>query len=188
MNVANSRSRASANDFFIQEKSPTSIPSVRLGPTKFSLIGARAVCQATWRRRTYMHSILLLLVRHAAQQRQKVLSRTFGCGASKGVEGTLRRMYVWIPAEHRVAVLGAMKVTEWALKNKGLLSASPSRVDDIENPTLFLNVFSNIARHPRTLPLLYIYIMCSTSAEAAAVTTATAVSISRLSYLLHQAL
>ncbi|MEP4445487.1 MAG: hypothetical protein ABJ059_18860 [Hyphomicrobiales bacterium] len=34
-----------------------------------------------------------------------------------------------------VVVLGALGVAELARKNKGLLSASPSRVGDMENPT-----------------------------------------------------
>ena len=36
-----------------------------------------------------------------------------------------------------MAVLGALNIVELALKNKGLLPASPSRVDDMENPTCF---------------------------------------------------
>ena len=34
-------------------------------------------------------------------------------------------------------MLGALNVAELALQNKGLLSASPSRVGDMENPTFF---------------------------------------------------
>ena len=48
--------------------------------------------------------------------------------------------------------LRAFHVAEPALKNKGLLSASPSRVGDMENPTFFCFFFRAklIARHPRT--------------------------------------
>ena len=81
----------------------------------------------------------------AALRRLRVLSRTSGGGASKGAVGTLRRMFG--PRPSSVAVLGAINVAELALFNKGLLSASPSRVGDTENPTLnqhmlFLFVFS----------------------------------------------
>ena len=73
--------------------------------------------------------------RHAFR-RPRVLSRAFGCGASKGAVGTLRRMSGSRPST--VSVLGASNVSELALKNKGLLSASPSRVGDMENPTFLL--------------------------------------------------
>ena len=71
--------------------------------------------------------------RHAAPQRPRVLSRTFSSGASKGAVGTIRRMSGSRPST--VAVLGALNVAELALKDKGVLSASPRRVGDMENPT-----------------------------------------------------
>ena len=47
-NVANSRSRAFRQSFFfMQEKVPTSMRSVRLEPTKLILIGTRTTYQAT---------------------------------------------------------------------------------------------------------------------------------------------
>ena len=60
------------------------------------------------------------------------LSRSVGCEASKGAVGALRRMSGSLPST--VAVLGALNVAELAKKNKGLFSAPPSRVGDMENP------------------------------------------------------
>ena len=46
-NIANSRSRASRESFFVQEKSLTNVHSVRLEPTKLILVGPRTTYQAT---------------------------------------------------------------------------------------------------------------------------------------------
>ena len=79
--------------------------------------------------------VCTLFLRRAALRRPRVLSRTFGCGASKWAVVTLRRMSGSRPST--VAMLGAFKVAELVLLNKGLLSASPSRVGNMENPTFF---------------------------------------------------
>ena len=83
----------------------------------------------------YMYNMHFFF-RHAALRRPRVPSRAFGCGASKGAVGTLRRMSGSRPST--VPVLDALNVAELALKSKGLLSASPSRAGDMENPTCFI--------------------------------------------------
>ena len=60
-------------------------------------------------------------------------------GAGQAV-GTLRRMSGCRPSI--VVVLGALNVAELARINKVLLSASPSRVGDMENRTFSFFVFS----------------------------------------------
>ena len=98
----------------------------------------------------YMKKMYFLLFKHAVLRRPRVPSRTFGCGASQGAVGTLRRMSGSQPST--AAVLGALNIAELALRNKGLLSASPSRVGDIENPIFDSLFFSYIACRP----LLYV--------------------------------
>ena len=86
----------------------------------------------------YLYSVHIdFLDIHAALRRPRVLSRAFGCGASKGVGGTFRRMYVWIPADHRVRAR-CIFFAELAPQNEGLLFASPSRVGGMKNPTFLL--------------------------------------------------
>ena len=65
-------------------------------------------------------------------------------GQAKGGRGYITT-HVWIPADHRGAVLGAFKAAELALLNKGLISAFPSRVGNMENPTFFFkHIFSYV--------------------------------------------
>ena len=54
---------------------------------------------------------------HAALQRPRAISRTFGCWAGKGAVASLRRMYG--SRMNTVAVLGELKVAELALKTRG---------------------------------------------------------------------
>lgn len=98
----------------------------------------------------YMHMCKMhfLSFWHAALRRPRVLTRDFGCGASKRAESTFRRMSGSRP--NTVAVLGVSDVAELALKNEGLLSASPRRAGDMENLTMII-FLKSIAYHPRTL-------------------------------------
>ena len=89
--------------------------------------------------RLNMYMYHFLFFRRAALRRPRVLSRTFGCGACKGTVGTLQPMSGSRP--RTVAVLGALNAAELTPKNKGFLSASPSRVGDLENGTFFFFLF-----------------------------------------------
>ena len=54
-----------------------------------------------------------------------------------GIPVLLVVLFMSVSRPSTVAVLGAFHVAELALKNKGLLSTSPSPVGSMENPTFF---------------------------------------------------
>ena len=73
--------------------------------------------------------------RQVTLRRPRFFSALSAAGQARGPwVHTLRRMPGSRPS---TAVLGALNVADLALKNKGLLSASPSRAGDMENPTFF---------------------------------------------------
>ena len=113
-----------------------------------------------------MYNMHLVLFRHAPLRRPRVLSRAFGCGASKGGVGTLRRMSGSRPST--VSVLGSLNVAELALKNKGLLSASPSRVGDMETTTFLYCFFVKSPPPSNTPSLLYVHGFSTLAEEVAA--------------------
>ena len=115
----------------------------------------------------FMYKMHFIYFRHAPLRRPRVLSRTFGCGASKEAVGTLRCMPRFRPST--VAVLGALNVAELALNNKGLLSASSSQVGDMKKPTL---CFLFVNSPPRSNTFSAVHRMSTSAKEIAIAATA----------------